>query len=112
MVAYSLMAACSWCQDGVYSDSWPTVAKWKQGCSTFNDNGVSTTVNATGINIPPFAVQAVAAPWWDPTDAQAAQATLGSSGTVNGTTGRPNGAVQTSMGMVSSRNQSSQNKKC
>ena len=95
------MAACSWCQPDVYSDSWPTIAQWKQSCSSFNTNGVSTSVNATGLNIPPFAVQAIDGPWWDPTNAQAAQASLGSSGTVNGTTSRPNSASQNAMGMVS-----------
>lgn len=96
------MAACSWCQDGIYSDSWPTVAQWKAGCSNFATTGVSTTVNATGINVPPFAIQAIDGPWWDPTNAQNAQATLGSSGTVTGATPGRNGAGKASMGVVAS----------
>jgi len=92
LIAYSLMAACSWCQEGVYADSWPTIAEWSAGCSSFNSNGVATSVNTTGINVPPYAVQTIATPWWDPTDAQAAQVSFGSSGTANSTNSHHNGA--------------------
>lgn len=56
-IAYSLMAACSWCQEGVYSDSWSTESDWSNGCTSYATSGVDSSVNATGINIPPYALQ-------------------------------------------------------
>ncbi|CAG7849572.1 SubName: Full=Uncharacterized protein {ECO:0000313/EMBL:CCA69364.1} [Serendipita indica DSM 11827] len=74
-IAYSLMAACSWCQ----KDVWVTLA---------------TTVDTNGLNIPPYATQPLPGPFWDPTDAQAAQIRLGSSGTAtSGGSGGNNGGT-------------------
>ncbi|CAG8580958.1 14028_t:CDS:2 [Acaulospora colombiana] len=90
-IAYSLMAACSWCQEGVYSiDGWLGESDWQANCgSNYNSQGISS-VDTSGINIPPYATQPVPGPVWDPTDAQAAQVRLGSNGNANGSTGNGN----------------------
>jgi hypothetical protein len=100
LVAYNLMAACSWCQEGVYSGSWVKSQEWAAGCTNFNSNGVATTVNTTGLNIPPYAVQAPPGPWWDPTDAQKTQETFGSNGSANSTNSVRNAASASSMGTM------------
>jgi hypothetical protein len=90
-IAYSLMAACSWCQEGVYSiDGWLSEEKWKASCSNYNSDGL-TNVDTTGLNIPPYATQPIPGPVWDPTDAQANQVRLGSNGNAQGSTGNNNG---------------------
>ncbi|PVG04324.1 hypothetical protein CPB86DRAFT_771694 [Serendipita vermifera] len=89
-IAYSLMAACSWCQEGVYSiDGWLDEASWKAGCNNYGSDGLSG-VDTSGLNIPPYATQPIPGPVWDPTDAQAAQVRLGSNGNANGSTGNGN----------------------
>ncbi|CCA69364.1 hypothetical protein PIIN_03263 [Serendipita indica DSM 11827] len=93
-IAYSLMAACSWCQKDVWGDSWVTESAWATGCSNYGNATVATTVDTNGLNIPPYATQPLPGPFWDPTDAQAAQIRLGSSGTAtSGGSGGNNGGT-------------------
>ncbi|KAI9637191.1 uncharacterized protein MKK02DRAFT_45903 [Dioszegia hungarica] len=40
VVAYALMAGCSWCQIGS-SASWVTEKRWRQDCAAYNDTSVS-----------------------------------------------------------------------
>jgi len=102
-VAYSLMAACAWCQADVYADSWVSESDWSQACgSKYQTSGVASSVNASDLNIPPYATQPIPGPVWDPTDAQAAFGRLGSSGTVNGTSSTGSATMGRTVGIAAS----------
>ncbi|KAG8768911.1 hypothetical protein FRB91_007348 [Serendipita sp. 411] len=90
-IAYSLMAACAWCQADVYADSWYSESEWAAGCSNYGNTTIASTVDTSGMNIPPYSLEPIPGPVWDPTDAQAAQVRLGSSGTATGSTGTGSG---------------------
>jgi hypothetical protein len=54
------MAACAWCQADVYADSWVAESTWSQACgSGYANSGISTSVNASDLNIPPYATQPI-----------------------------------------------------
>ncbi|KAF8606637.1 hypothetical protein BDV93DRAFT_520915 [Ceratobasidium sp. AG-I] len=63
VVAYNLMAACTFCQLGV-PDKWVNETVWRSQCPTYNARGLS--VDATGITIPSWATIPVDGGLWRP----------------------------------------------
>lgn len=63
VVAYNLMAACTFCQLGV-SDKWVNETVWRSQCPTYNARGLS--IDTTGITIPSWATIPVDGGLWRP----------------------------------------------
>lgn len=43
VLAYNLMAACTWCEDENFNSNWITEKLWSKNCDTFNPSGIDAS---------------------------------------------------------------------
>ncbi|QRV75045.1 hypothetical protein RhiJN_03060 [Ceratobasidium sp. AG-Ba] len=82
VVAYNLMAACTWCQLGV-PDKWVNETLWRSRCPSYNARGLS--IDSSDLTIPSWATIPVDGGLWRPNIASLAA----SPPTVSPTSGSP-----------------------
>lgn len=63
VVAYNLMAACTWCQLGI-ADKWVNETVWRSQCPSYNSRGLS--IDASDLTIPSWATIPVDGGMWRP----------------------------------------------
>ncbi|KAF8591119.1 hypothetical protein K439DRAFT_1061020 [Ramaria rubella] len=70
VVAYNLMAGCSWCQPNVYSTNWVSELQWKSGCSSYDPSGqLPSQASVLSSSIPPWALEQENGNSWEEFDA-------------------------------------------
>ncbi|KAJ1307521.1 hypothetical protein OPQ81_001619 [Rhizoctonia solani] len=63
VVAYNLMAACTWCQLGL-DNKWINETLWRSNCPSYNARGLS--IDSSGLTIPEWAKIPVDGGMWRP----------------------------------------------
>jgi hypothetical protein len=56
VVAYNLMAACTWCQPAVYSTDWLSEKAWSANCPNYNAAAIPATVQGFTSPVPSWAL--------------------------------------------------------
>jgi len=107
VVAYNLMAACTWCQPALFSADWLTEKAWSANCPNYNAAALPATVQGFTSPLPGWATAPANAGQWQSYDAnilanQAAgikpedkpsSSNTGSGSSSGGSSGKPSGSV-------------------